>query len=173
MSRKSEPLDYSNPGGKGSANYRHGHYKNGKPSPTYTSWRKMRERCNNKNDISYHNYGGRGISYDPRWEDFKNFLEDMGERPEETSLDRIDSNKDYCKNNCRWSSRKEQMRNTRNVRVLEISGKEKTMVEWSEESGVPLKTLWKRVDYGVTGEDLIYKGDLRSKRGKKQVEKDA
>lgn len=79
----------------------------------YHSWNCMKNRCNNSNLKEYKNYGGRGITYDPKWETFEGFYEDMGERPENTSLDRIDVNGNYCKENCRWATKEEQQRNQR------------------------------------------------------------
>jgi len=80
---------------------------------TYRSWRSMISRCTLPSMPSYKNYGARGISYDPSWQDFNKFLSDMGERPEDTSLDRIDNNKWYGKDNCRWSDAKTQANNRR------------------------------------------------------------
>lgn len=82
-------------------------------TPTYSSWQQMRDRCTNPNSTGYENYGGRGIIYDPRWEQFENFLEDMGERPEDTTLDKIDNNGNYCKENCRWADKTTQTFNRR------------------------------------------------------------
>lgn len=73
-------------------------------SPTYKSWSAMKNRCKHKSVPSFKYYGGRGISYDPRWDNFRNFLEDMGDRPNGTQLDRIDSDGNYCKENCKWST---------------------------------------------------------------------
>lgn len=82
-------------------------------TPTHDSWTAMKQRCNNPNSRHYENYGGRGITYDPRWESFENFLEDMGERPEGMTLDRIDFNGNYTKENCRWESGSVQVHNQR------------------------------------------------------------
>lgn len=76
----------------------------------------MRERCNNPNTNRSKSYYEKGITYCNRWDNYINFLTDMGERPLGTSLDRIDNNKGYCKENCRWATPKEQAINTsRNV----------------------------------------------------------
>ena len=79
----------------------------------YHSWNGMKNRCNNPNLKEYKNYGGRGIGYSDEWEYFENFYRDMGKRPEGTTLDRIDVDKDYSKENCRWATREQQQRNQR------------------------------------------------------------
>jgi len=85
--------------------------------PTYRSWEMMKQRCNNPANASYEHYGQRGITYDPRWESYQNFLADMGEKPEGLTLDRIDVNKGYCKVNCRWATHAMQRANRRPERV--------------------------------------------------------
>lgn len=75
----------------------------------------MKQRCTNQNRDDYMDYGGRGISYHPDWHNFENFLRDMGERPDGTSLDRIDVNGNYEPGNCRWATKKEQANNKRNT----------------------------------------------------------
>lgn len=74
----------------------------------------MKDRCNNPDNLHWDKYGGRGISYDPKWENFEGFWEDMGETHiEGTSLDRIDVNGNYCKENCRWAKQSIQCYNRR------------------------------------------------------------
>lgn len=93
----------------------HGHCSGGylNRTPTYNSWRAMRQRVLNPKHEMFSHYGGRGITIDPRWDSFQEFLKDMGERPTGKTLDRIDVNGNYCKENCKWSTKKQQQRNKR------------------------------------------------------------
>jgi hypothetical protein len=81
----------------------------GSKTSTYNSWRAMRERCNDPNNKRYNNYGGIGIGVCVEWESsFEKFREDMGERPENRTLDRINPKLDYSKDNCRWATKSTQ-----------------------------------------------------------------
>lgn len=91
----------------------HGHARPGKITTTYRSWTSMKRRCNAPNNQNYRYYGARGIKVCARWTVFENFLKDMGERPDDTSLDRKDSNGNYEPENCRWANSATQAKNKR------------------------------------------------------------
>lgn len=102
----------------GHARTKHGHTIDGK-SPTYRSWDKMIQRCTNSKTHQYKDYGGRDIKVCKRWLDFKNFLDDMGEKPKGLSLDRVNVYQGYKPSNCKWSTRSEQARNRRPQLAIE------------------------------------------------------
>ena len=85
----------------------------------YGSWNSMRSRCNNPNYPKYKDYGARGITIDERWNDFENFLTDMGVKPSpKHTIERKDVNGNYTKDNCHWATAKEQGMNKRNTAIL-------------------------------------------------------
>jgi hypothetical protein len=111
----------------------------------------MWTRCTNPNRSTWKHYGGKGVTICKRWTKFENFLADMGPRPTGTSLDRIDSNKNYTPANCRWADTKTQNRNSAQVVWVTINGAKKRLVEWCELKGVSINTVRHRVKYhGLT-----------------------
>jgi len=127
-------------------------------SAEYRSWAGMIQRCTNSNNPAYLNYGGRGITVCDKWLSFENFYRDMGDRPSEKhSLDRIDNNKGYCKENCRWATKKEQSNNRRNLVVLELAGDRHTITEWSVLLGLPWSTIKNRLLLGWSVEKALTK----------------
>jgi len=96
---------------------RHGHAARSGRSLTYSSWMSMMSRCRNPQNPRWQDYGGRGITIDARWDDFMNFLDDMGPRPsKDYSIDRMDCDGHYTKSNCRWATRSQQQLNRRDRR---------------------------------------------------------
>lgn len=123
----------------------HGQTKNKQISRAWQSWRTMKSRCYRITDCSYKNYGGRGISVCNRWkESFENFFADMGECPENHSLDRINVDGDYEPENCRWADSITQANNTRFNTKITHNGITKTITEWSREFGVSWTTIRNR-----------------------------
>lgn len=106
-----------------------------KGSKVYRVWQQMKDRCLNVRQVNYQDYGGRGINVSESWLNFVNFYKDMGDVPEGMQLDRIDNNRGYSKDNCRWSSRKEQANNRRSNLRLEMDGSMHTLREWCDMFG--------------------------------------
>jgi hypothetical protein len=101
-----------------------------KGTRTYRIWIGMKNRCTNPRNYSFAYYGGRGISVCSKWMSFPGFFEDMGEAPESLTLDRINSNGDYCKENCRWATRAIQSENSSQSKFIEFDGKRLNMRSW-------------------------------------------
>ena len=137
----------------GCAKKKHGYSK----SPSYVSWNAMIQRCTNLNNPSHKNYRGRGVKVHNRWRKFENFLEDMGERPSGTSIDRINNNGDYEPGNCRWSTQREQTSNTRRSRRLTFKGETMTVTQWAEKLNIHSQTLFSRLRRGWSTKETLTK----------------
>ncbi len=135
-------------------NYKHGHSLDG-GSKTYKTWESMIQRCTNLKNKAYKNYGGRGIKVCKSWLKFEGFFQDMGERLPNMSLDRVDNNRNYCKENCRWATWKEQNRNRRDNRLITINGITKCIIKWCEIRKLPYARVWWRINHGWTPEEAL------------------
>lgn len=123
---------------------------------TYEAWKHMKQRCNNTKGKHYKSYGGRGIAVCEQWNKFESFYADMGESPAGMSLDRIDNNKDYSRDNCRWATQKEQCSNQRRTRYIDAFGIRKTVAEWACILKVPTYVMANRLSKGNrTHEEIV------------------
>lgn len=121
----------------------------------YSLWQSMKDRCCNPQNAYYKDYGGRGIYVAPPWLDFNVFYKDMGDRPPQRSLGRIDNDGPYCKENCRWETSKEQANNTRMTVRLTYKGETKTLHEWAEELDIHPGTIQSRLVRGRTMDEVF------------------
>lgn len=118
----------------------------------YNTWNKMVRRCVSKHDSSYKQYGAAGVQVCDRWrygEEGKSgldcFAEDMGAPPDPSySLDRVENSEGYCKENCRWATRKQQNNNRRNGILLTYKGDTHSLAEWSRLRGASYSTMYDR-----------------------------
>jgi hypothetical protein len=118
-------------------------------TPTYHTWLAIKQRCNNPNNPRFKSYGGRGIKICGRWNDFRNFVADMGLRPaEKLTIDRINNDGDYEPGNCRWASYHQQNRNHRRNVNITFNGKTQCLRDWSNDSGIKYITLLFRLRWG-------------------------
>jgi hypothetical protein len=124
-------------------------------SSIYKSWWGMRNRCLNVNSIDYKNYGGRGITVCERWLKFENFFEDMSPKPVGLTLERINNDKGYSMENCKWATRTEQSRNRRFNRYFTLNGKTQNLTDWSRETGLKVTTIVMRLKYGWSVERAL------------------
>lgn len=130
-------------------------------------WNSMKRRCYNETDISYKNYGAKGICVCDEWMFFDNFYEwsmNNGYK-EELSIDRINGNKNYSPDNCRWATQYEQSNNRRNNHLLTYNGKTQTIRQWSDETGIEWYTINNRLMRGWSIERTLTEEPKRKKVG--------
>lgn len=124
----------------------------------YSVWGNIRERCGNKNCSNYKYYGGRGIKVCPTWNESFEVFRDWSLANgygKSLSIDRIDNDKGYSTDNCRWATKKQQQRNRRDNRYLTVNGITKLICEWAETVGISHHTLWSQYRIGWRGERLL------------------
>lgn len=120
-----------------------------------TAWGQMISRCYDPNNHKYKSYGGRGIRVCDRWICRRLFIEDMGERPDGMTLNRIDNDGDYSPENCEWATYKEQSQNRRDNRRITFEGKTQCLTEWARQYGLNRTTLRRRLDSGWSIENAL------------------
>ena len=123
----------------------------------YSVWSGIKNRCYNEKEKSYLDYGGRGIVMCDEWKDsFEAFYRDMSLRPSSVhTIERNDNDKGYSKENCHWSTRKEQANNRRTSLYYELNGESKTLQEWCDELDLKYSTLYARLKRGIVFEEAI------------------
>lgn len=138
---------------------KHGHSRRSGHSRTYKSWAGMLQRCQNPNDQDYYNYGARGISVCHRWQEFQQFLNDVGERPEGLELDRIESSKNYEPGNVRWATERTQSINRRWTRWIAIEEEMFCMKDAAKKLDLSYQTLRNLTApnglYRLSGQDAV------------------
>lgn len=134
------------------------HGLSNKSDPTYISWQCMKKRCG-------HDKNYKKVTICDRWfNSFEHFLEDMGNRPLGTTLDRIDNNKGYSLENCRWATRIQQNRNKPGLRYITYKGQTRVLSEWAEILCLNYRTLKKRLDIGWSPERSFTRPVRKSSR---------
>lgn len=123
----------------------------------YGSWKAMIARCNDATDKDYSCYGGRGIKVCERWHDVRSFAADMGEKKRGESIDRIDSNGNYCPENCRWTDAMGQGEHRRNAHLLTIDGETMHLRQACRKFNISETTLGKRLSSGMAANDAVNK----------------
>jgi len=111
----------------------------------------MLDRCYDTTNKQFAGYGGRGITVCDEWRGpngLAQFVADMVACPPDHSIERIDNDGPYCKQNCRWATRKEQQRNMRRTRIITHNGRSGTHRDWAEWLGVSSGTIWYRIKTG-------------------------
>lgn len=134
---------------------KHGHTIGKRESPTYVSWASMIARCTQPTTANYKSYGGRGISVCARWKVFANFLDDMGERPPGMTIDRLDNNRNYDPDNCRWATHAQQ---SQNLRSNKLNAESVKRISELIDLGESIATLASKFDVSIATIRSIRKG---------------
>ncbi len=143
-------------------------------SKVYRTWIAMLSRCRDENNANYVNYGARGITVCERWYKFGDFYEDMGDLPfYEAQLDRIDNEKGYFKENCRWVTAKENSRNKRNTKRIKTSSGSLVQAELIEKIGWTKNQFrWFQMRYGISWILENFKNNTLPERTNFEIDRD-
>lgn len=139
---------------------RHGHTTHDGQSPTYMTWTNMTQRCTNPRAPKYSTYGAKGITICEEWKSFDRFLSDMGERPEGSTIDRINGEFGYSRENCRWATIREQQENLRTNTWLTFQGERVSICSLARLLGLSKATLRYRIKQGWSDDALASKPDI-------------
>lgn len=143
---------------KGPTKITHGHTRGGKTSSEYYSWSHMIQRCTNPSNKSYTNYGGRGIDVCGEWLDYNRFFADMGAKPSpKHTIERVDNDLGYSKDNCIWATNEVQVNNRRNTIFVELNGTRLLLTEACLKVGIPYSTVYGRMAKGLPDNQLFVK----------------
>ncbi len=130
-------------------------------TPEYQTWSRMWSRCTNPIVDRYPQYGGRGIKVCEEWSSFEVFYADMGRKhTTRHSIGRIDNDKGYCKDNCRWETTAQQSVNTTRNVFIDVQGKRQTVSQWADEKGICQSKLRHRIKNGISGNALFSQKSL-------------
>lgn len=138
-------------------NFKHGHSPHDGASPTYRSWKAMRARCGKRENYT-------AITVTPEWDDYINFLRDMGERPQGTTIERRDNNRGYSKDNCCWATPADQTRNRSISIYIMFRGERLRISEIAERTGKSWKAIYHKHKNG-TLQDFLNGVKRRQNRG--------
>lgn len=142
---------------------KHSHNQRGLRTAEYRAWANMKQRCTNPKSNFYRIYGGRGIEFCQRWMVFSNFLADMGTKPSpKHTLERKNTNEDYCKENCEWALPAVQCRNKRTNVYVEFQNKRVCISDLADAHGIKRTTLRYRLLHGWPVESAVQSSNLHS-----------
>lgn len=144
--------------------------------PIATVYKSMKDRCRNQNNPNFYRYGGRGIVVCERWllphgNGYRNFKNDLGQRPDGFTLERKDNDGPYSPDNCKWASHDDQYANRSSNRWLSHGGERRTLKQWSKILGIPYTTICNRYGDGLPAHEILNtkilwgKGKTHCKRG--------
>jgi len=131
---------------------------------TYKVWQAMLQRCQNASSHAFANYGGRGIDVCDTWQSFEGFFADMGDAPDNKSLDRIDNNKGYSPDNCRWATPTEQAQNRRTTMYVDLDGQRVSLAKACREKGISYSTAMTRIRKGYSMDLVLSESSFMGKR---------